>query len=72
MFLKLVKEASSARTSDTKRFKQISSRETDIIFKQYSGKAMMDFEKFLEALAHVSYLCLGIEGNQSILVSSLV
>ena len=31
-----------------------------------------DFEKFIEALAHVSYMCLGIEGNQVILATSLI
>ena len=32
----------------------------------------MDFEKFLEALAHVAYCSLGIEGDQVTLVTSLV
>jgi hypothetical protein len=58
MFLKLVNEATSTVKNGAKRLKQISNREIDIIFKQYSGKAIMDFEKFIEALAHVSYICL--------------
>ncbi len=58
MFLKLVNEAISTVKGGTKRLKQISTREIDIIFKQYSGKTIMDFEKFIEALAHVSYICI--------------
>lgn len=72
MFLKLVKQAITISSTQAKRLKQISSREIDIIFKQYCGKSMMDFEKFIEALAHVSYMCLGIEGNQVTLATSLI
>lgn len=72
MFLKLIREAKLTEKSNDNRIKQITSGEVDIIFKQYSGKAMMDFEKFIEALAHVSYICLGIEGDQPRLLTSFV
>ena len=64
MFAKMIKEAGLMGSTDNERLKQISTREIDIIFKQYTGKSYMDFEKFLEALAHVAYCSLELEGDQ--------